>query len=108
MRTRPSLYGGRRPGRIPTTFNPDFATSLGTLGLVLVANGRAAEARACFAEGIGVLTPAFLALPEAHQPLIAVLVEEYQRLSAELGEAPDAALLGPVLPLLNAGPEPCG
>jgi tetratricopeptide (TPR) repeat protein len=85
----------------PDAFNPDLARALGALGLVLAANEPAAEARACFAEGIRVLTPVFLTLPEAHQALMAGLVEWYQQLSAELGEAPDAALLGPVLPVLE-------
>jgi tetratricopeptide (TPR) repeat protein len=92
----------------PDAFNPDLASSLGALGSVLAANKHAAEARACFAEGIGVLTPAFRVLPEAHQSLMAFLVEVYQELSTALGEAPDAALLGPVLPLLNAGSAPLG
>ena len=92
----------------PDAFNPDLARSLGALGLVLAANERAAEARARLAEGIRVLTPAFLALPEAHQPLMAWLVANYLLVCAALCEAPDAALLGPVLPLLNAGPEQGG
>jgi tetratricopeptide (TPR) repeat protein len=84
----------------PDAFTPDLASSLGVLGSVLEGNERAVEARASFAEGIGLLTPYFLALPAAHQPVMAWLVQEYQRLSETLGKPPDAALLGPVLPVL--------
>ncbi len=85
----------------PDAFNPDLAMALVALGSVLAGDERGPQARACFAEGIQLLTPYFLALPEAHQPLMASLVEAYQLLSKALGEAPDAALLEPVQKVLQ-------
>ena len=50
-----------------------------------------------FAEGIQVLEPQFLALPEAFVPLMDNLVRDYLQARAQIGREPDAELLREVM-----------
>jgi hypothetical protein len=52
---------------------------------------------AAFAEGVGILMPAFCTLPQAFAPLMGTLVSLYLTHVKELGESPDMELLGPVV-----------
>ncbi len=61
------------------------------MGQVREANGDREGARACFREGVEILTPAFVQLPEAFAPLIRQLAAEYLRVLAATGREPDLA-----------------
>lgn len=81
----------------PDAYQPDLAMSLGMMGRTLEANERPVEARSSYAEGIQVLTPALVALPQAFAPLAGGLAQDYLRLSQQLNLPPDEALLAPVV-----------
>jgi tetratricopeptide (TPR) repeat protein len=81
----------------PDAFLPDLARSLGTLGACRRAATKARDAEAAFSEGIRALLPAFLRLPAAYGGLMSALVRDYLSLAAQLGEAPDKDLLGPIV-----------
>ena len=80
----------------PDAFTPDLARSLGALGQILRVD-EPLKARDCFAEGIKTLTPAFLRYPTGLAGLMGALAGEYLATAEQLGEAPDEALLAPVV-----------
>ncbi len=85
----------------PNPFSPKLARSLGTLGHVFEKLERPADALSCFHEGIQVLRSHFLALPEAHAPVMEVLVTDYLRLTKALSQPKDESLLAPILARLK-------
>ncbi|MGV6815829.1 MAG: tetratricopeptide repeat protein, partial [Thiotrichales bacterium] len=80
----------------PDAFAPDLAMSLGVLGQILRAD-EPAKARDCFAEGIEILTPVFLRYPAGLASLMDWLKHAYLASVEQLDEAPDEALLAPVV-----------
>ena len=68
---------------------------------MLMAGGRAAEAKDAFEEGIRLLSPAFLRLPE-RRPIMRALAANYSKCCANLGEVPDASLVRPIQAALAA------
>ena len=90
----------------PDAFTPDLAMALNNLANRLSELGRHAEALASYAEGLRLLTPHFLALPEAHQSLTALLVNTYERLCGQLGQPPETELFAAVKTRLASLPPP--
>jgi tetratricopeptide (TPR) repeat protein len=88
-------------GQNPDAFTRDLAISLGMMGQVREANQQADLALECFAEGVRVLAPQFMALPTAFAQLMGQLRQEYLRLAETLGREPDASLLTPVAEVLQ-------
>ena len=85
----------------PGAFRPDLALSLGMMAQVRETNQEADLALECFAEGVRVLTPQFMALPGAYAHLMRRLGQDYLRVAEALGREPDPALLGPVAEVLQ-------
>ena len=54
------------------------------------------ESAGCFAEGIELLTPAFLRYPAGLASLMGRLAQEYLATVEQMNEIPDVALLAPV------------
>ncbi|HYL76314.1 MAG TPA: tetratricopeptide repeat protein, partial [Bryobacteraceae bacterium] len=73
-------------GKNREAFLPDFALSHGAWGNVLLASEKPADAAEKFAEGVKLITPLALQLPQAHFELALKLARSYQRaaLTAEL------------------------
>ena len=84
----------------PQAFTPDLATSLGAQGTVLQGMERHHEAVEAFAEGIQLLTPLFLHVPQAFAQLILNLSRDYLQVCQTAGIEPDKALLAPVVEAL--------
>lgn len=80
----------------PDTFTPDLARCLDVLGRILQAD-EPETAKACFAEGIETLTPAYLRYPRGLARLMGRLAKEYLAAVERMDETPDEALLGPVV-----------
>ena len=85
----------------PDAFLPDLAMSLGALGNILQANAPG-EAATRFHEGIQLLSPLFLQLPQAHGQLMMALLQVYLLAAEQAGLEIDMALLGPVQERLQA------
>ena len=88
----------------PDAFTPDLAMSLGALGAILK-QGDQGAGRDRFAEAIALLSPLFLRLPQAFAPLMGALRHDYLDCCQQLGEAPDAALLGPLEAMFETLPS---
>ncbi|MBI2886741.1 MAG: tetratricopeptide repeat protein [Chloroflexi bacterium] len=88
--------------RQPEAFRPDLAGSLNNLAAFLSALGRREEALAPAQEAVATLAPHFLALPPAFAPQMRATVGTYLGACRALGREPHAALLGPVLEVLEA------
>ena len=84
----------------PDAFLSDLARSLAVLG-VAIREERAGDAMASFAEAIGILTPFFLGLPQAHGGLMAAICKNYLEAAKAAGLEPDFALLGPVVEIFQ-------
>jgi hypothetical protein len=74
-------------------FVPDLATSLGTLGSLLIQENDLQDASEQFREGLAVLLPVLLANPEALRPLADRLSQLYFATLRELGQEPDPDLM---------------
>jgi len=81
----------------PDAFIPDLARSLSVSADVLEANGDIATAIGRNQSAISALAPFFLALPPAFAGPMGAMVRVYCRRSKDVGCAPDADLLGPIL-----------
>jgi len=84
----------------PDVFLPDLSRSLAVRGRVL-GDERAAEAIASYEEAVVLLTPLYLALPQAHGPLMAAIVRLYLNTAKSAGATPDEKLLAPLANLLG-------
>ncbi len=82
-------------------FRPDLARSLLVLARCLGSLERAGEALSTINDAVAILSPAFLALPEAHAQLMEALVRDYLARAERAGAEPDRALLQPVVEALN-------
>jgi hypothetical protein len=85
----------------PDAFQPDLAMSLGALSQVLSRVDRQGEAVAALVEGIRALQPQFTRLPEAFGQLMGSLVRAYREISQICGVEADAALLAPIVEILQ-------
>jgi hypothetical protein len=59
-----------------------------------------------FAEGIALLTPLFVQLPQAFGDLMRRLGAAYREACQQAGQEPDAALLEPLQPYLGQAVQP--
>jgi hypothetical protein len=62
---------------------------------------RPVEAVDTLSEAIGLLTPLFSRLPQAHAPLMASLCRSYLQTTEAAGVVPDTALLDPVVEIFK-------
>ncbi len=85
----------------PEAFTPDLASSLGVHGHCLAGLGRAEAAAGASRKGVERLAPMFLALPAAFAPLMQGLVENYRWQCEAAGVAEDAAMLAPIVEVLE-------
>ncbi len=85
----------------PDAFQPELAGSLATLGRVIEALQRPAEALSCYHEDIRLLQSHFLALPAAHARVMEALVDDYEQLATALNQPPDESWLTPILSRLK-------
>lgn len=81
----------------PDAFRPNLAMSLAVQGQLLKNRGQRGDALKIFEEGIAVLTPHFLNMPDAFRELIMVLVNHYLATAEELETEPSLVLLAPIL-----------
>ena len=81
----------------PDAFLPDLAMSCGARGMVLTEMGRRGDAADSFKQGVAALKPLFLRSPAVFRDLIGRLVRDYIQSSQSAGQAPDMALLEPVV-----------
>jgi hypothetical protein len=81
-------------------FLPDLARALGAHGTAVQMEGDYAAAVPHFAEGIALLTPLFVQLPQAFGGLLVGLLRGYIEACQQAGQEPDAGLL---LPYLGGG-----
>ena len=94
-----ATYRGLAAAR-PDAFAPDLARSLGAWGKIAMAQDPAAAA-ALFEEGLRVLSPLFLALPQAHASLMDGLRNEYLSACAAAAREPETDLLAPIAAALD-------
>ena len=80
----------------PDAFEPDLASSLGTLGRIWEKDN-SREAINCFRRGVDALTRLFLADRRTFAPLMATLVKEYLQLCELTGTEADPDLLAPIM-----------
>jgi len=89
----------------PDAFLPDLATSLGAKGFVLLQMGDWAGAAESFREGVELLKPLFLRLPEAFKPLMANLLGYYSKACEKAETEVDLGLRSYIVPLLSDDTE---
>ncbi len=85
----------------PDAFKPDLAMSLSNLADRHDEAGQTAVAISFDVEAIRAISGPFLALPGAHADLTMVYVRDYLGRCDKLGTEPDAALLGPIVEVLQ-------
>ncbi|WP_457653113.1 tetratricopeptide repeat protein [Rhodocaloribacter sp.] len=92
----------------PDAFYPELASAYDTLGSVHASGENWPAAAGAFAEGLRILTPYFLRLPDAFAQLIVSLLRDYAN-ACQQGELElDEALIEPLLPFLKPPEEEQG
>jgi tetratricopeptide (TPR) repeat protein len=92
----------------PDAFAPDLAMSLNNLANRLSDLGQREEALAAAQEAVTLLSPFFLDLPVAFSQMMQRVVYKYRDCAGQLQQAPDAALLTPIIEKLNTLPSSPG
>ena len=85
------------PRRAPTPLVSILARSLWVLGDLYGKSEQTGPAIETLAEGVGLLTPVFIAVPAAVAQLMGGLVQSYLARCEAAGREPDAELLAPVI-----------
>jgi hypothetical protein len=93
-------------GKNREAFLPDLALAHGTWGSVLLGAEKPAEAAEKFAEGVRLITPLALELPQAHFPLALNLARDHRNAAAAAGTEPDPDCTWPLDLLERASPPP--
>ncbi|MDF1733725.1 MAG: hypothetical protein P1U37_00475, partial [Minwuia sp.] len=81
----------------PDAFRPNLATSCGVYGRVLRNADRNVDAARLFLEGLKVIEPMFLALPQPFQQLTSELLQGHLKSLQEASLQPDEAALAPII-----------
>jgi len=77
----------------PQAFLPDMATSLGAYGSILGSLDRHAEAARAFGEGLELIAPFYLKMPQAFGRLARFLLQGYLQACQGAGQEPDEELM---------------
>jgi tetratricopeptide (TPR) repeat protein len=81
----------------PDAFRIDLARSLWVLGNLYGQSGQTDPAIETLAEGVGLLTPVFTAVPASVAGMMGGLAQSYLKQCEAAGREPDPELLGPVI-----------
>ncbi len=83
--------------KYPDAFNPDLATSLFNISIDFEQFNRPEEAHDACKESLQIISPYFLALPQAYSNWIVDPLNRYLKLCNAIHRQPDVELIGPII-----------